>query len=151
MELTNLNKLKRDKSELYDLIVATYKHDMSLPFFEYIISEDEEMRIDLISRNIYGSENYTEYILDYNGIDNPLNFIKGDKIKYLSLEDMEKTMVEVKESYYAQKRQFTVLENTDASREEYNSNNSSLTPTTKRTPSKSVTIQGNSINIGGNN
>ena len=74
MELINLNKLKQDESGLYDLIMTTYRHDNTIPYLEYTIQRDEEMRVDLISKNIYGSDKYSEYLLDYNNIDNPLNF-----------------------------------------------------------------------------
>ena len=49
------------------------------------------------------------------------------------------------------KRKLSVLNAVDSSRDEYNNNNGSLSPTTKRVPSKAVTIEGNTIKVGGNN
>lgn len=151
MELTNLNKLKIDNSDLYDLIMLTYKHDPTIPYMEYTIMRDEEMRIDLICNSIYNSDKYTEYLMDYNNIDNPLNFKGGDVIRYISLDYIERTVVAVREEIYEEKRKLSVLNNIDASRDEYVANNNSLTPTSKRVPSKAVTIEGNIIKVGGNN
>lgn len=151
MELTNLNKLKRDNSGLYDLFVATYKHVVDVPFFEYVVNSDEEMRVDLVSKSIYDSVNYTEFILDYNNIDNPLNIKAGDTIVYISLDYIESTIVAIHEADYVPKRAAVILNNIDSSREEYNNNNGVLTPTTKRTPNRSVTINGDTIKVGGNN
>jgi hypothetical protein len=45
---------------------------------KFTVTEDYIGRIDLISRQIYGTESYADYILKYNGISNPFSIGEGD-------------------------------------------------------------------------
>lgn len=45
---------------------------------KFTVTEDYIGRIDLISRQIYGTESYADYILKYNGISNPFTIGDGD-------------------------------------------------------------------------
>ncbi len=53
---------------------------------KFTVTEDYIGRIDLIAREIYGSESYADYILKYNGISNPFTIGEGD-ILFLPARD----------------------------------------------------------------
>lgn len=45
---------------------------------KFTVTEDYIGRIDLISKHVYGTESYADYILKYNGISNPFTIGEGD-------------------------------------------------------------------------
>lgn len=53
---------------------------------KFTVTEDYIGRIDLISREIYGTESYADYILKYNGISNPFSIGEGDVLLLPSKE-----------------------------------------------------------------
>jgi hypothetical protein len=83
----DLDILVRDytQDDLYNLFNKTYV-EFTLPnTSEYIVQQDEEMRIDLICYRIYDSTEYVAFLLNFNGIENPLNVMPGDLIKYVDI------------------------------------------------------------------
>jgi len=69
--------------------VHTYNRTISLK--EYTVQKDEDMRIDLVMESIYGDISYykdVDIILYINGIDNPLNIMEGQIIKYPNVGDL---------------------------------------------------------------
>ncbi len=81
MKSYDIDILKRNKSlgDIYDLTEKTFAF-FSTRLFEYTVLPEEEMRIDLISYNIYKSTDYIDVILNVNEIINPLNILAGDKL-----------------------------------------------------------------------
>jgi hypothetical protein len=83
MKLHDITSLKRTEaqSNLYDLSEPTFNFT-STQYFERTILPEEEMRIDLVSYNLYGSVDYADILLRVNDIVNPLNIKLGDVIIY---------------------------------------------------------------------
>ena len=50
-------------------------------FTYHTVTQDEEMRIDLISFNYYGTEDYLDIICKFNGISNPFSLEQGQILK----------------------------------------------------------------------
>lgn len=96
MNLYDLSILKLDSNQtdknipigLYDLIEPTFILRNS-PRMEMTVTFEQEMRIDLISNDIYKNVNYADLLLNINGIDNPLNIKAGDIIQYISLDQLD--------------------------------------------------------------
>jgi hypothetical protein len=88
MELYDITSLSKDigQDDLYNLFALTYQQPANIPTEDYTVTPEEEMRIDLISQNIYSSVDYADFLLDLNSIDNPLNIKSGDIIKYTSVD-----------------------------------------------------------------
>ena len=94
MEIVSLNKLKKNISktntDLYDLFAVNFIFNISIELLEYIVTQDDEMRIDLVFLNMYkldlsSLDQYTEdidVICFINNIDNPLNVKAGSTLLY---------------------------------------------------------------------
>lgn len=86
MTLHNISALVRDDNQggLFDLTQLTFKIP-NLPNLlrPYTVTKEREMKIDLISNDIYNTTVYSDLLLDINDIDNPLNIMSGDVIYYL--------------------------------------------------------------------
>lgn len=50
-------------------------------FTYHIVKEDEEMRLDLISTEYYGTENFLDVLCKYNGISNPFSLYRNQILK----------------------------------------------------------------------
>jgi len=86
----NEDRLKKEEdSNLYNLNTRTvlYNKRISNPF-KHIVSEDENMRMDIISIRLFGSVKFVEELMVLNNIRNPFSIKEGDIINYLNLEDM---------------------------------------------------------------
>jgi hypothetical protein len=70
--------IKIDGQVIYDLMDDTYIGGMRIPFYSFYITDEHELRLDLISIDMYGSTDYMELIMDMNGIINPFGLKKGD-------------------------------------------------------------------------
>jgi len=84
--------LKRNRKQdgLYDIFRDSIV-DQPLPDFaiyENYVLPEEEGRIDLICDRFYGSTGYVEELMMLNNIVNCWSIQSGDKIKYLSLENI---------------------------------------------------------------
>ena len=154
MEFYTLTNLKRDISQdnLYNFFDQQYKSGISVPVFQYYVSAEQEMRMDLVTNGIYNNTDYIDFLLDFNGIDNPLNIMGGDIINYIPIEMIQ--LFQINES------NAKILRNTylnaskvskqDPNRASYINNNYALPPTFLEIPAESVQIVGDKIVLGGN-
>jgi hypothetical protein len=84
MEFYDLKSLYRPTVfDLYDLFEPTYQPLYSIPTSQISLERDHEMRIDLISYDIFGNTDGCDFICNYNDIINPLNVKEGDIISYV--------------------------------------------------------------------
>lgn len=94
MKISQLdNTLKReDPSDLYDITKVSFSYpidrDFNIGF--YVVSEYEEMRMDLVSNLIYGNTDYIDFLCSLNNIKNPLSIKRGDLIAYVDQEQVVK-------------------------------------------------------------
>jgi hypothetical protein len=137
-------------TNFYDLTQTTFKsrNDVGLNF--YYVSEDEEMRIDLICNKIYQNTDYIDIILNINMIDNPLNISAGTLLLYPAEKDIELYRVTTE----SQDTVSTLLNinkapKTDPNRSQYIENSYSLPPTVLPNPVEPIQQSGNNIIIGG--
>jgi hypothetical protein len=85
------NVLKReDPDELYDItkITFTYPNASNIKIGTYYVTEFEEMRMDLISNNIYGTIDYVDFLCSLNNIKNPLSVRRGMEILYVNKDEI---------------------------------------------------------------
>jgi hypothetical protein len=137
------------QSGLYDLNMVTWG-DFGATTYTYEATSFDEMRIDLVSREVFGNDENVDFLLNYNNIDNPLNIMDGDTIYYTSVQDAYRgAYVDVQDSAIASSlilsRRSTRI---DPNRTEYINNDKSLTPTMKSSPGSTVNVVGNKIIIG---
>lgn len=151
MELYDLNILKRDKKQgdLYDLTNPTFKVNGNFTLKQYVVEQYEEMRLDLVSVKVMGSQDYIDFLLDLNRIDNPLNIKQGDVILYVDPSVVENFRIKP-ETEDIKKKLFDAnkISQTDKSRKEYIENDYSLPPTIMNSPVPSLKYSNNKITIG---
>ena len=88
MNIKSLENVKIDiESGLFDLTQTTWK-DFRTVEYQYEVQLNEEMRMDLVCMSIFDGVNDIDFIMNYNGIDNPLNVMPGDNIIYVKKQEI---------------------------------------------------------------
>jgi len=152
MEIYDINELKRNNIELYNLIQLTFQFDPddSIVFKEYTISRSEEMRMDTICDSIYGNTKYVDILCSVNNIDNPLNIKDGETIIYprrSDIKDLRYTEEDTKENIN-QVINSEKKTKQDPKRKEYNENKQSIPPTILSRSTEPVNVKGTKFKIG---
>jgi len=85
-----LENLKRDieQDNLYNLFVQTYV-DKNIELYKTYVTEDEDMRLDKVSKRIFGYSGYIEELMQINNILNIWNVKSGDQISYSPINNLE--------------------------------------------------------------
>ena len=152
MKLYDLDKLTRDTKQdnLYNIFDPTFKMNRGYKLTQYVVSPEQEMRIDLISNSIYGNSDYCDFILDINDIDNPLNIMDGDILIYTEFASIDEYRIKTVDNNNARARLLNANKTSrkDNARKQYVEDNYSLPPTFLETPAASVRIESNQIVIG---
>ena len=110
------------------------------------------MRIDIVCNEIYGDTQYSDFLLDLNNIDNPLNIMNNDILLYVSADQIkyfridESTAKTLRSTYLNANK----ISQPDPNRSSYVENNYALPPTFLQIPSSSVQIINGQIVLGGN-
>lgn len=154
MKIVDIDKLVRDENQdnLYNLFGSTFKYvdpgvaDSTSVF----VSEEESMRIDLISQRVYNSDEHVDILLNINYIDNPLNIMEGDELIYPGLGSIAYFRPDDVERETTPKVLLNPEKSTkvDEARKQYVEQNYTLTPTSIDVPQEPVKIVGNNIVIG---
>jgi len=86
-----LKNLKRDnkQSNLYNIFLQTYVDSNKLALKTTYVNIEEEMRLDKVSKRLYGSRNYIEELMQLNNIMNIWKIKHGDIIQYGVLNNLE--------------------------------------------------------------
>ena len=154
MDFYDLDNLARDiaQNNLYDFFDPTFQYFTGAVLYQYQVSAYEEMRIDLICNEIYGSTDYVDFLLDLNNIDNGLNILTNDILLYVTSDQIqyfridETTAKTLRNTYLNANK----VSQPDPNRASYVSNNYNLPPTFLNIPASSVNIVGGQIVLGGN-
>lgn len=90
MEIYSFKNLQRVNAQknLYDLFQTTLADNQSFDLAEYTVSREEEMRLDLVCKNIYGDTTFIEELGFINNILNPFSIKEGDILYYFNPEDV---------------------------------------------------------------
>jgi len=79
--LENIERLKGNDN-LYDIFYPMLVDNPNIELKTYTVREEREMRIDLISKDLYGDTSYVDELLHLNGIIDPYSIKKDDIIYY---------------------------------------------------------------------
>lgn len=98
-------KTLNKKGEIYDIFEKNIRYSREINLYQYIVPIEREMRLDLISKDIYGSTDYMEELIILNNIINPysikagqiLNFCPKTQLNSLYTKDELKTEEENKQ------------------------------------------------------
>ena len=155
MDFYSLDNLKRDvaQNNLYNFFDATFQYVTNVTLYQYPVTAFQEMRIDIICNEIYADTQYVDFLLQLNGIDNPLNVMDGDNILYvdagqISFFKLDETTAKTLRNTYLNASKVSAQ---DPLRASYIANNYALPPTFLDIPANSVSIVDGKIVLGGNN
>jgi len=152
MVLNDLDILARDpnQSDLYNLFTKTYVDFPRANAKEYVVDQDEEMRMDLISYRIYNDVKYVDFLCNFNQIDNPLNVMPGDVIRYVTPEEVTLFKNEEAQVEDVQRKLLNANKSTrkDPSRKTFVEEGFSLPPNFLPEPKKPINFEGNIMVIG---
>ena len=154
MKFYNIDKLERDtyQDNLYDFFKVTFDQSTrpTTPFQSTVVLEEQYMRLDLVSQQVYGNDSYVDFLCDFNYIDNPLNIMGTDELNYPSIDGVN--------SYRnpeADKKTIPGIlldseksTKVDENRKKYVEQNYSLTPTSIEVPKEPVQVKKGNIVIG---
>jgi hypothetical protein len=152
MKLGDLEVLSRDanQSDLYNLFTKTYIDFPLTSAKDYIVSQDEEMRMDLISYRIYDDVKYVDFLCNFNQIDNPLNVMAGDIIRYVNAEEISFFKNEEAQNEEVKRKLLNANKATrkDPSRKTFVDEGFTLPPNFLPEPKKPINFEGNTMIIG---
>ena len=141
MRYTNSSPHIEKKSEIYSKIIKKSINNLldttfilpSEDFRAQIVEVTEEFicRPDLLSKEVYGSEEYAFIICKLNGISNPLELNRGMLLAIPSPDSLDQFVVQVNNDYW---KDYEILENN----EDPNNNNFKNTQNNKPVPKKST-------------
>jgi hypothetical protein len=153
MNLYDIDSLSRDANQdnLYNLFTPTFNTVEGYALDSYLVSQEEEMRLDLISNVVYKSVDYVDLVCNVNDIDNPLNVMMDD---FLLIPPMGNVNIyRSKEPDVVETRNILLNSNKtsriDNNRKQYVEQNYSLPPTFQEVPTQPVKIDNGQIVIGG--
>jgi hypothetical protein len=79
--------IRKDGTEIVDLTKASIKFYEEPPFAKSVlVTEDIQMRSDLIAYSVLGDDSKFDYVLKYNGISNPYSIYEGE-VLYVPVAD----------------------------------------------------------------
>jgi hypothetical protein len=157
--------VKTDGSQggLYNLFEPYWVARTDFPFNEYVVKKGEDMRIDLIFKSMYDMEAFeVEYYLEQvdiilciNNIDNPLNIMEGDILKYPALDALDNFRIN-EDPFVTNNNNLTqklskpnTSRKVDPQRKKFLQNNYSIPPTVAKTPKDPVVVKDGKFYVGG--
>lgn len=152
MKIYDIDNLTREiaQDDLFDLFSPTFQMDTSIQYKVIPVEIEDESRIDLISKKVYSSTDYIDILLNYNDIDNPLNIMKDDIIKYPPIATTSDFRVEVKQTQEVRRRLTNPNKSTrkDPARQEYVEGNFAISPALAKEPRPQVRIENGEMVLG---
>lgn len=82
-------KKKKDNKSLYELYTTVLVNDIEYGIFEFSCVDRHNMRLDLVSYDIYENTDKTDILCVINGIINPLTVQSGDNILFIDPDDID--------------------------------------------------------------
>lgn len=82
MLIYSFEKLNIGNDGFYDLFQKTMVNDNNIFYNYFFVTNEYEGRLDLISKQLYGSTDYIEELMTINNIINPWSIKSGDIIYY---------------------------------------------------------------------
>lgn len=82
-------KKKKDNKSLYELYTTVLVNDIEYGIFEFVCTDRHNMRLDLVSYDIYENTDKTDILCVINGIINPLTVQSGDNILFIDPDDID--------------------------------------------------------------
>jgi hypothetical protein len=82
------NPSEQNTDRFFNVFEKNMEYNRNITLYEYIIPREFEMRLDLISNDIYNSSSYIEELMLINNIISPYSLKETQVIFYCSVSDM---------------------------------------------------------------
>jgi hypothetical protein len=79
---------KKEQDYLYNVFEKNIVYNNTIQLYRYFVPREYEMRLDLISKDIYGSNNYIEELMVINNIINPYSIKESQVIYYCTQSEI---------------------------------------------------------------
>ena len=85
------NKIRIDPKQgnIFNLFEKNIVLNRNIKLYPYIVTREYEMRMDKISRHLYGSDDYVEELMTINDIISPYSIKEGQVLYYCSTENLQ--------------------------------------------------------------
>lgn len=128
MEIKSLDGVQYADADISRLYALTYIKGESVALYPFILKRQHEMRIDLVSFDMYGSTDYVDAIMDLNGLVNPFAVKEGQMLFYTRAENIktlrtERTQLDALRDALIDRSK---KHKTDAARQDYRSRQSQV-------------------------
>lgn len=85
----DVKSISKNDENLFDIFEKNIEYSTTIPLHKYFIPREFEMRLDLISKELYGSSRYIEELMVINNIMNPYSLKENQMIYYCTINDMQ--------------------------------------------------------------
>lgn len=89
MQIDSLEKLRRNDDGIYEFYIKQRPNTKAIPFFIFELTDRHDMRIDLVSLDLYESTDFIDVLCNINNILNPLTIQNGDIMFYTDAENIQ--------------------------------------------------------------
>jgi len=152
MKVYDIDKIRveQTKDGLFDLTTPTFIMYNGAKLSSYVVEEGEEMRIDLVCNSIYRNSNYVDFLMNLNGIINPMNIRSGDTFIYVEENSIQnfRAPEEVLDNIKATFINLNKKNSKDKNRELKKNDKTPLPPTVNQRKIDPIKIRGNKVTIG---
>ena len=81
-------KRRKDQEQLIDIFEKNIQYNNTIQLYRYFVPREYEMRLDLVSRKIYGSLDYMEELMVINNIISPYSIKENQLLYFCSIDDI---------------------------------------------------------------
>ena len=121
MQIYSFENLEINNDGYYDLFKKTMvMKSKNIDYYRFIITDEYEGRLDLISRYLYGSSNFIEELMMVNNIINPFSIKSGDLIYFLKDANDYGLMYEKDEEINDQKDKILLMNRNKSTKKDVN-------------------------------
>lgn len=89
MEIKNLENRRKGENKLYNLFTTVIADNKTFSVYEFVCTKRHDMRLDLVSQDIYNDTDQIDLLCIINNIMNPLTIQEGDVILFPEEDDIE--------------------------------------------------------------
>jgi hypothetical protein len=143
------NKIKRDTNQdgLFNLFQKNIVNTNNIKLEPYFVPREFEMRLDRVSKFLYGTSNYVEELMVLNDIINPYSIKEGQLIYFCSINsivNLYKKDELIGDEEASKKR---LVNSSQAKTKQKFINDQNLAPTIKPSNLKQVKVKDNRVEI----
>lgn len=85
----DISNLKLTKENIFNIFQKNIKYSTDIQLFTYLVPIEYEMRLDLVSKKIYGTDKYIEELMVINNIINPYSIKQNQEIYYCNENSLD--------------------------------------------------------------